>query len=212
MQFTYLHFTFIPAEPIIIENGQFSWDSYEGSPSLVDINVEVQPGILVAVVGPVGCGKSSLLSAILGDMYKQSGFVNTHVSRFRHFCGCSAANITLFLSQGTIAYVPQQAWIRNATLKDNITIGDTKNDKFYEEVVEACALNPDFKILPGGDQTEIGEKVSLRYNFYCTLHLYEPCVQFVFFCSLGYQSEWRTEAKNKFSACSFLKIRYLPSG
>ena len=72
---------YVAVEPIIVESGQFSWNSYEGSPTLIDINVKVQPGSLVAVVGPVGSGKSSLLSAILGEMYKQSGFVNTHVSR-----------------------------------------------------------------------------------------------------------------------------------
>ena len=61
--------------------------------------------------------------------------------------------------QNKIAYVPQQAWIRNATLKDNITFGQTTNETFYKTVVEACALVPDLEILPNGDQTEIGEKV-----------------------------------------------------
>ena len=62
--------------------------------------------------------------------------------------------------QGTIAYVPQQAWVQNATFKDNITFGDPENkDALYNKVVEACALNADLEILPGGDQTEIGEKV-----------------------------------------------------
>ena len=66
----------------------------------------------------------------------------------------------LSLTQGTVAYVPQQAWIRNATLKKNITLGNAKEDaQFYGRVVEACALLPDIQILPGGDETEIGEKV-----------------------------------------------------
>jgi len=60
--------------------------------------------------------------------------------------------------------VPQQAWIRNATLKENITVGDTANNSEYAKIVETCALNEDLKILPGGDQTEIGEKV-IRYFF-----------------------------------------------
>ena len=68
------------AEPIIIENGQFSWHGDEEPPSLSDINIKIKSGTLVAVVGTVGAGKSSLLSAILGEMHKQSGFVNTYVS------------------------------------------------------------------------------------------------------------------------------------
>lgn len=58
-----------------------------------------------------------------------------------------------------MAYVPQQAWIQNATMRDNIIFGHEKKDAWYQQVVEACALLPDLEILPGGDATEIGEKV-----------------------------------------------------
>jgi len=58
-----------------------------------------------------------------------------------------------------MAYVPQQAWIRNTTLKDNITFRKVGSNSFYKTILEACALIPDLEILPGGDQTEIGEKV-----------------------------------------------------
>lgn len=58
-----------------------------------------------------------------------------------------------------MAYVPQQAWIQNATLKDNILFGLELDEARYQRVVEACALLPDLKLLPGGDLTEIGEKV-----------------------------------------------------
>lgn len=64
----------------MIEYGAFSWNDYIETPILKDINLKVKPETLVAVVGPVGSGKSSLLSAILGEMYKQSGVVNTTVS------------------------------------------------------------------------------------------------------------------------------------
>ncbi|XKL66876.1 hypothetical protein PGB90_010296 [Kerria lacca] len=124
-------------EPLIIENGTFSWEGYDSSPILNNINVKINSGNLVAVVGPVGSGKSSLISAFLGEMYKHSGFVNT---------------------KGTVAYVPQQAWIQNATFKDNITFGGKINDSIYSQVLDACALNADLEILPGHDQTEIGEK------------------------------------------------------
>lgn len=121
--------------PLIIENGSFRWDEEETT--LKNIDMRVEKNQLVAVVGAVGSGKSSLLSAYLGEMDKISGKVNR---------------------VGTVAYVPQQAWIQNATLKDNILFGRTYDRKRYEKVVEACALKADFDMLPAGDQTEIGEK------------------------------------------------------
>ena len=64
----------------------------------------------------------------------------------------------LFLFLGKIAYVPQQAWLQNATLQYNITFGKKFNKKLYDRVLEGCALIPDIEMLPGGDQIEIGEK------------------------------------------------------
>lgn len=61
--------------------------------------------------------------------------------------------------QGLVAYVPQQAWIQNATFKENIVFGQELRETWYQSVVEACALKPDLEILPARDQTEIGEKV-----------------------------------------------------
>uniref|UniRef100_A0A8C0F0H6 Canalicular multispecific organic anion transporter 2 n=1 Tax=Bubo bubo TaxID=30461 RepID=A0A8C0F0H6_BUBBB len=104
---------------------------------LHSINLLVPSGALVAIVGPVGCGKSSLVSALLGEMEKLEGEVAV---------------------KGSVAYVPQQAWIQNATLKDNILFGQASNEQKYQNVLEACALKTDLEVLPGGDQTEIGEK------------------------------------------------------
>lgn len=59
-----------------------------------------------------------------------------------------------------MAYVPQQAWIQNASLKDNILFSKEYKDVKYQNVLEACALVQDLHILPGGDRTEVGEKVS----------------------------------------------------
>lgn len=58
-----------------------------------------------------------------------------------------------------MAYVPQQAWIQNATVQDNVVFGREKLKTWYQCVLEACALLPDLDILPAGDATEIGEKV-----------------------------------------------------
>ncbi|CDQ79812.1 unnamed protein product [Oncorhynchus mykiss] len=123
-------------EGVLIDNGTFSWTK-EGPPCLKRINVRVPQGSLVAVVGHVGSGKSSLLSAMLGETEKRSGSVSI---------------------KGSVAYVPQQAWIQNATVQDNVTFGREKQKTWYQRVLDACALLPDLEILPAGDSTEIGEK------------------------------------------------------
>lgn len=123
---------------LLIENGTFAWDLENiERPTLRNINLHVEQGQLIAVVGTVGSGKSSLLSALLGEMDKISGKVNT---------------------KGSIAYVSQQAWIQNASLQDNVLFGKSLHKSVYNRVIESCALNPDLKVLPAGDQTEIGEK------------------------------------------------------
>ncbi|XP_071095145.1 multidrug resistance-associated protein 1-like [Haliotis cracherodii] len=119
-----------------VEKGTFTWDR-SMSPNLRGINLSVPEGKLVAIVGHVGCGKSSFLSAILGEMEKLSGSVTVKAST---------------------AYVPQQAWIQNATLKDNILFGKRFREQKYQAVIDACALQPDLAILAAGDETEIGEK------------------------------------------------------
>uniref|UniRef100_A0A4X2M797 ATP binding cassette subfamily C member 3 n=1 Tax=Vombatus ursinus TaxID=29139 RepID=A0A4X2M797_VOMUR len=101
------------------------------------LNLQVPKGSLVAIVGPVGCGKTSLISALLGEMEKLEGKVAV---------------------KGSVAYVPQQAWIQNATLQDNVLFGQPMDQKRYQGILEACALLTDLDVLPGGDQTEIGEK------------------------------------------------------
>jgi ABC-type transport system involved in cytochrome bd biosynthesis fused ATPase/permease subunit len=81
--------------------------------------------------------------------------------------GCCLHKITsqcvifVLFSQGSVAYVPQQAWIQNATLQDNIVFGGSIDHASYQRVIEACALKPDLAMLPAGDQTEIGEKVMI---------------------------------------------------
>ncbi|KAJ2800354.1 hypothetical protein H4R20_004094 [Coemansia guatemalensis] len=121
---------------VSVQDASFKWSS-SGDAVLKGINFECRSKELVAVVGQVGSGKSSLLSAILGDMVKSTGDVT--------ICG-------------TIAYVPQQPWILNATLRDNILFGYPYDEEFYNSVIDACALRPDIEMLPAADMTEIGEK------------------------------------------------------
>ena len=65
-------------------------------------------------------------------------------------------------SQSSVAYVSQQAWIQNATLRDNILFGNPYEEKKYQQTLRACALERDLEILSAGDMTEIGEKVRQR--------------------------------------------------
>ena len=67
----------------------------------------------------------------------------------------------LHLMQGSVAYVPQQAWIQNTTIKDNILFSKDFTESRYQKIIDACALRPDLAVLPAGDETEIGEKVQM---------------------------------------------------
>ncbi|KAJ1399410.1 P-loop containing nucleoside triphosphate hydrolase [Sesbania bispinosa] len=122
---------------IVIDKGRFSWDPESTSPTIDEIELKVKRGMKVAVCGSVGSGKSSLLSGILGEIYKQSGTVKI---------------------SGTKAYVPQSAWILTGNIRDNITFGKEFNDDKYEKTIEACALKKDFELFSCGDMTEIGER------------------------------------------------------
>ncbi|CAF0918354.1 unnamed protein product [Adineta ricciae] len=123
---------------LTIVNGSFQWSNSNDDPLVLkNVNLKVRQGSLTAFVGTVGSGKSSILAALLGEMNKVDGEV--HIN-------------------GTIAYVPQTAWILNATLKQNILFGRDYNESLYQQVIDACALKADFDILPQGDETEIGEK------------------------------------------------------
>ena len=66
-----------------------------------------------------------------------------------------------------MAYVSQQAWIQNATLRENILFSKTMDSARYENVLDSCALRPDLEILPAGDSTEIGERVRDLQMLFC---------------------------------------------
>ncbi|KAI1314400.1 hypothetical protein EDD11_002226 [Mortierella claussenii] len=118
--------------PEVIEPVERNYDA-----TLKNINLSVKMGHLTAIVGRVAQGKTSLLDAMIGNMYKRQGTVKVY---------------------GQFAYVPQQAWIINATLKDNILFGAVLDQEKYDQIVHAAGLTPDIDMLPAGDQTEIGER------------------------------------------------------
>uniref|UniRef100_A0A9J7YAY9 ATP-binding cassette, sub-family C (CFTR/MRP), member 8 n=2 Tax=Cyprinus carpio TaxID=7962 RepID=A0A9J7YAY9_CYPCA len=127
-----------PLCPFQIINGYFSWT--DGTPTLSNVNIKIPFGQLTMIVGQVGCGKSSLLLAALGEMQKISGTVIWNRKR------------------GAVAYASQKPWLLNTTLAENITFEMPLIKQRYRAVIEACSLQPDIDILPQGDQTEIGER------------------------------------------------------
>lgn len=148
------------------------------------VSSSVTRGTLVAVVGTVGSGKSSFLSAMLGELliYEVDLQLYTHRDTSLHFETFSGELTRLrgeISVTGKLAYIPQQAWIQNLSVRDNITFGRAFDRQWYEKVsifrrksvkqnrlkvVSACALTPDLAILPDGDATEIGEKVRLTFH------------------------------------------------
>lgn len=104
---------------------------------LHDMDFTLGRNELVAIIGGVGSGKSSLLAALAGDMRRTNGEVIFGADR---------------------AFCPQYAWIQNATVRENILFGKEMNREWYNTVIDACALRPDLEMLPNNDATEIGER------------------------------------------------------
>ncbi|XP_005099201.2 multidrug resistance-associated protein 4 [Aplysia californica] len=105
--------------------------------TLESISLSVKAGQLVAVIGPVGCGKSSLLMSILGELPTQKGDVRV---------------------SGRVAYVSQQPWIFSGSVRQNIVFGGVFDKSRYDKVVKVSALKRDFEIMPQGDATLIGDR------------------------------------------------------
>ncbi|XP_031131650.1 ABC transporter C family member 2-like isoform X1 [Ipomoea triloba] len=131
-----------PLEPrlpaISIRNGIFSWESKAERPTLSNINLDIPIGSLVAIVGGTGEGKTSLISAMLGEI--------------------PAVTDSSVVIRGTVAYVPQISWIFNATVRENILFGSRFSPARYDKAIDVTALQHDLELLPGGDLTEIGER------------------------------------------------------
>uniref|UniRef100_A0A914ZNC1 Uncharacterized protein n=2 Tax=Parascaris univalens TaxID=6257 RepID=A0A914ZNC1_PARUN len=112
-------------------------DSSEAAVAVKNISLSARPGQLIAVVGPVGCGKSSLLSSILRETRRVSGSM---------------------VVNGHLAYASQDAWIFSGSIRDNILFGEPYDEKRYQEAIRVCALNKDLSQLPNGDRTLVGDR------------------------------------------------------
>ncbi|XP_066562799.1 ATP-binding cassette sub-family C member 4 [Amia ocellicauda] len=113
------------------------WDKSLDAPTLQNVSFTVKPGELLAVIGPVGAGKSSLLSAILDELPSDKGVVKV---------------------KGDLTYAAQQPWVFSGTIRSNILFGMEFQPQKYERVLKACALKKDMDIMPDGDMTVIGDR------------------------------------------------------
>lgn len=137
---------------ISIFNGCFNWDDpkyykiFEGKEMseemkktyiLRNIDLSIKKGEFIAVVGKVGAGKSSLLLAMMNEMVKHKGSVRKN---------------------GRIAYISQETFLQNETIRENVLFGQEFDEKKYAKVLKICEMGPDLDMLPGRDFTEIGER------------------------------------------------------
>lgn len=122
---------------VIIKNLKARWDEDTTEYTLNNVNLRAQPGTLVAIIGPVGAGKSSLFQAILGELPPESGSIQVN---------------------GVISYAAQEPWLFTGTVRSNILFGQMYDRERYRQVVRKCALERDFALLPHGDRTVVGER------------------------------------------------------
>ena len=127
----------IAPETLSLNSAVCYWQEGDSMAVLKSVSLTVSDGELVLVTGPVGCGKSSLLLAILQELPLSQGSIS-----------CS----------GKIAHVPQQAWIFSGTVRENILFGQAMDPLRYNMVLDACALLNDIQDFPDGDLTMIGER------------------------------------------------------
>ncbi|XP_061570965.1 ATP-binding cassette sub-family C member 9 isoform X1 [Cololabis saira] len=148
-----------------VSNGAFTWGN--NLLTLSDINIRIPTGQLTMIVGQVGCGKSSLLLAMLGEMQAVDGMVywsNLPECEMVHEGNISWSETEESdedigsKNRNSVAYAAQKSWLLNATVEENITFGSPFSKQRYKAVIDACSLQPDIDLLPFGDQTEIGER------------------------------------------------------
>ncbi|KAF9285512.1 hypothetical protein BGZ68_003791 [Mortierella alpina] len=121
---------------LLVKDASYSWYK-DSAPVISNVNLALKKNSLVSVIGRVGSGKSTLIAALCGDLERVTGEVRV---------------------RGSVAFVPQQAWIMNDTLRNNILFGNAYDPVYYQKTIDACCLQQDFDMLPSTDMTEIGER------------------------------------------------------
>lgn len=122
---------------VTINNLSAKWVQSSTEYTLKNINVEIKPRTMFAIIGEVGAGKSSIIQTILGELPVESGTIDV---------------------QGTVSYASQESWIFTGTIRENILFGLAYDRKRYSDVVKICALERDFELFTYGDKTLVGDR------------------------------------------------------
>lgn len=127
------------SDTVKFDNAQVSWngDSDEDKIALKDLRWTASNGELVCITGRVGSGKTAMLKALCGELKIVNGSV---------------------VVRGSIAYCPQEAWLQNKTVKENVLFGLKYDEDFYLRTIRACDLEKDIESLPNGHDTDVGER------------------------------------------------------
>lgn len=150
----------VPGEQISFNNVSVSWPSEKGEDkeifTLRKVDFALPVGELSVISGRTGSGKSLLLAAILGEVEVFEGSITVPLPPSAEERRDDKANKNNWILPNAFAYVSQQPWIENATLKNNVLFGLPFDEQRYNQVISACALEQDLKILTDGHETEIG--------------------------------------------------------
>ncbi|KAK1672356.1 P-loop containing nucleoside triphosphate hydrolase protein [Colletotrichum godetiae] len=130
-----------PRPLIKVPDGSFGW--HKDQAILKSLDLEIHPGSLTILIGPVGSGKSTLLKSLVGETYRISGSVE-------------------YTSSTDVAYCDQDPWILNQSIKENIIggVATQETSDFYDKVIQACQLDEDLNLLPQGDESIVGSSGS----------------------------------------------------
>nr|AKC34058.1 ABCC4-like protein [Spodoptera litura]AKC34900.1 ABCC4-like protein [Spodoptera litura] len=125
------------ARGVRLKHATAKWIDTHPENTLTDLSLTIKPGKIIAVIGPVGAGKSSLLHVLLRELPLLSGTV--HVG-------------------GDVSYASQEPWLFAGSVRQNILFGQPMDRPRYNTVVRRCALDRDFALFPHGDKTIVGER------------------------------------------------------
>lgn len=124
---------------VFMRNISAAW-SIDNEAVLKDLSADIEVSKITMIVGPVGSGKSTFLKVLIGEVPECSGTISTSFSH--------------------AAYCSQSPWITFGTVHENITGASRWDRRWYDQVINACALESDFQQLPAGDQTTVGVRGS----------------------------------------------------